>query len=124
MRISTFFIVAGAAAAVGFGAYFVGHAADGPAQQLDSVVSAPAQAASVTAESNLTAAVAAAASYRVDHGTYAGMKTSDLQSYDKAIPSGVSVARASADGYCIDSTSGSATVSIDGPDGTFAARSC
>jgi len=124
MRISTFFIILGAACAVGAGAYFVGHAASQPAKQLDTVVSEPAQAASVTAESNLTAAAAAAASYRVDHGTYAGMTTRDLRSYDTGIGSGVSVKDATSDGYCVESTFREATVSIEGPNGTFVARGC
>ncbi len=124
MRISTFFIVLGAACAVGAGAYFVGHAASQPAKQLDTAVSQPAQAASVTAESNLTAAVSAAASFRVDHGTYAGMSTRDLRSYDSGLGSGVAVKDATADGYCVESTFGDATVSIEGPDGTFVAGGC
>src|SRR5262245_15694689 len=124
MRISTFFIIAGAATAVGIGAYLVGHAAGQPAKQLDPVASAPAQAASVTAEANLTAAISAAASYRIDHGTYAGMSTNDLRGYDKAIPPSVEVKGVSAGRYCIESTYGTATVSIEGPNGTFVARGC
>ena len=124
MRISTFFIIVGVATAVGIGAYVVGHAAGQPAAQLGAVVSEPAQAADVTAQANLTAAVSAAASYRFDQGTYAGMTTKALQGYDKSIASGVSVKQASADGYCIQSTLGGSTFSIRGPDGTFVSRPC
>ena len=124
MRISTFFIVLAAVAAVGAGAYFVGHAASQPAQQLDTVVSEPAQAASVTATANLSTAVSAAASYHLDHGTYAGMTTRDLQSYDREVGSGVSVKDATANGYCVESTYRGATVSIKGPDGTFVSSGC
>jgi hypothetical protein len=123
MRISTFFITLAAAGAVGVGAYSVGHAASQPAKQLDPV-SQPGQAAGVTAEANLTAAVSAAASYRFDHGTYAGMTTRDLRSYEKDIAPGVSVKDAAADGYCVESTVRGATVSIKGPDGTFVASGC
>jgi len=84
----------------------------------------PAQAAGASAEANLQSAVSAAASFRVDHGTYAGMTTNDLRSYDRAIASGVSVRNTGARGYCIESTVAGATVSITGPNGTFVARRC
>jgi hypothetical protein len=124
MRISTFLIVVCAAAGIGVGAYLLGHAVDGPAKQLDTVIAEPAQAASVTAEANLQAAVSAATSYRIDHGTYAGMTTGDLRSYDKGLASGVSVKRASASAYCVESTVAGATASIKGPNGTYVARRC
>ena len=124
MRISTLLIIVCAAAGIGIGAYFVGHAVDQPAKQLDTVIAEPARAASVTAEANLQSAVSAAASYHFDHGTYAGMTTSDLRSYDKGLPSGVSVSGASAGGYCVESTVDGATVSIRGPNGTLVARRC
>jgi len=124
MRISTFFITLGAAAAVGAGAYAVGHAAGQPVKQLDTAVSEPTQTASVAAEADLTAAVSAAASYRIDHGTYAGMTAGDLRNYDADVASGVSVKAATANGYCVETTSRGATVSIKGPDGTFVAHGC
>src|SRR3954452_11196749 len=124
MRISTVLIVVCAAAGIGIGAYFVGHAVDEPARQLDTVLSEPAQAAGVTAEANLQSAVSAAASYKFDHGTYAGMTTSDLRSYDKGLAPGVSVGAASAGAYCVESTVEGATISIRGPNGTFVARRC
>src|SRR3954447_5779203 len=99
MRISTFLIVVCAAAGIGIGAYLLGHAVDAPAKQLDTVIAEPAQAASVTAEATRQAAVPAATSYRIDHGSYAGMTTGDLRSYDKGFPSGVSVKKASASAY-------------------------
>jgi hypothetical protein len=124
MRISTFFIILAAAGAVGVGAYAVGHAAGQPVKQLDTAVSEPAQAAGVAAEADLTAAVSAAVSYRIDHGTYAGMTTDDLRSYDKEVAPGVSVKRVTANGYCVETTSRGTTVSIQGPDGTFVAHGC
>jgi hypothetical protein len=124
MRITNLLIVVCAAAGIGIGAYFVGHAVDEPAKQLDTVIAEPARAASVTAEANLQPAVSAAASYRFDHGTYAGMTTNDLRSYDQALASGVSVKAASAGSYCVESTVAEATASITGPNGTFVARRC
>src|SRR4051812_12596700 len=124
MRVSNFLIVAGAAAGIGIGAYVLGHAVDQPARQLDTVLSEPAQAAAATADANLAAAVSAAASYKLDHGSYAGMTTSDLRDYDRAIAPGVSVRQATASAYCVESTVADAIASIRGPNGTFVARRC
>jgi hypothetical protein len=124
MRISTLLIVVSAIAGIVIGAYFVGHAVDEPAKQLDTVLAEPAQAASVTAQANLQAAVSAAASYRFDHGSYAGMTTDDLRIYDKGLPSGVAVRQASDRAYCVESSVAGATVSIRGPNGTFVAQGC
>ena len=52
------------------------------------------------------------------------MTTGDLRSYDKGLPSGVSVSAASDSAYCVESTVAGATVSIRGPNGTFVARRC
>jgi hypothetical protein len=124
MRITNLLIVVSAAAGIAIGAYFVGHAVDEPAKQLDTVLAEPAQSATVTAQANLQATVSAAASYRFDHGTYAGMTTGDLQSYDKGLPSGVAVRKATDGAYCVESAVADATVSIRGPNGTFVAQGC
>lgn len=124
MRISTFLIVACAAVGIAFGAYFLGHAVDEPAKQLDTVVSEPRQAAAATAQANLGAAVSAAASYKIDHGTYAGMTTNALRGYDRGLASSVSVKQATASAYCLESTVADATVSLRGPNGTFVTRRC
>jgi hypothetical protein len=124
MRVINVLIVVAVAAGIGIGGYLLGHAVDEPARQLHTVVSKPAQAARVTAEANLAAAVSAAASYKFDHGTYAGLSTDALRAYDNAIASGVSVKTATESAYCVESTVAAATVSITGPNGTFAARRC
>ena len=124
MRISTLLVVVCAVAGIGIGAHLVGHAVDEPARQLDTVLAEPARAASATAEANLQPAIAAAASYRVDHGTYSGMTTSELRSYDQGLASGVSVKAASQSGYCVESEVAGATASIRIPNGTFVARRC
>src|SRR3954452_12738138 len=119
MHLPTLVIVACAAGGIIVGAHFVGHAVDGPARQLDTVLSEPAQAAGATAEANLQSAIAAAASYRIEDGTYAGMTTSDLRSYDAGLPSSVSVRAASAGAYCVESTVAGVTASIRIPNGSF-----
>jgi hypothetical protein len=124
MRVVNLLIVVCAAAGIVIGAHFVGHAVDEPARQLDTVVSEPGRAASATAAANLQSALSAAASYRFDHGSYAGMTTNDLRSYDKGLPSGVSVKEASDGAFCVESEVAGAMVSIRGPNGTFVARRC
>jgi hypothetical protein len=124
MRLTNLLIVVSAAAGIGIGAYFLGHAVDAPAKQLETVVSEPAQAASATADANLATAVSAAASYRVDHGSYAGMTTSGLRGYDNGLASSVSVKQATAGAYCIESTVAGATARVRGPDGSFVAGRC
>jgi hypothetical protein len=124
MRASTFVIVVAAVAGIGIGVYVLGHAVGEPAKQLDTIVAEPAQAATATAQANLTAAVSAAASYRIDHGTYAGMTANSLRSYDDGLASGVSVKRASASAYCLESSVADAIVSIRGPNGTLVAQRC
>jgi hypothetical protein len=52
------------------------------------------------------------------------MTTNDLQGYDSAIASSVSVKKAGLGGYCIESTVAGATVSITGPSGAFVTRRC
>ena len=124
MRISSLLIVVCAVAGIIFGASRVGHAVDAPARQLQTVIGEPAQAAGATAQSNLAAAVSAAASYKVDHGTYAGMTTDGLRGYDQALASGVSVRHTSASSYCVESKADGATVSVVGPNGFFVAHGC
>ena len=94
MRISTVLIVVCAAAGIVFGAYFVGHAVDEPGEQLETVLSEPAQAASRDGggESG-SRPCRPRRPTEFDHGTYAGMTTSDLRSYDKRLAPGVSVRR-------------------------------
>ena len=124
MRVTTLVIVGAAAAGIGVGAYHLGHAVDGPARQLETVASMPAQAAVSAAEANLQTAVSAAAAYRSDHGTYEGLTTDDLRTYDNAIAHDVSVRTATEGRYCIESTAAGVTVSITGPAGAFLERRC
>ncbi len=124
MRVTNLLIVACVAVGIGFGAYFLGHAVDGPAKQLNTVVSEPRQAAAATAQGNLGVAVSAASSYKIDHGSYVGMTTNALRGYDRGLASSVSVKQATASAYCLESTVAGATVSLRGPNGTFTARGC
>jgi hypothetical protein len=124
MRISTVLIAVAVLAAGGYGAYGLGHATDKPANELLTVAAIPQQASIAAAESNLAGAVSAANSYKLDHSGYAGMSASDLKTYDGALAVGIVVRSATARAYCIESTVEGTTVSIRGPNGTFAVRSC
>jgi hypothetical protein len=124
MRFSTLLIVLAVAAGVGIALYRVGHAVEGSARPLRTAASVPARAGSAAAEANLRAAVSAAASYRLEHGSYAGMTTGTLRIYDAAVPSGVEVREATADGYCVESAVAGVTVSIRGPNGAVVSGRC
>jgi hypothetical protein len=125
MRISTFVIVVVALGAAGLGVYKLGHAADAPANQMFTVAGIPQQASVATAESNLAGAVSAANSYKLDHSGYAGMSASNLRAnYDAALATGITVATATANAYCIESTVNTTTVSIRGPNGSFVVGAC
>src|SRR5689334_7274409 len=124
MRLTTLLIIVCAIAGGVFGASRVGHAVDGPARQLQTVIGETTQAAGATAQSNLAGVVSAAAAYKVEHGTYDGMTTGALRSYDGGLASSVSVRQASASSYCVESKADGATVSITGPNGFVVAHGC
>jgi hypothetical protein len=125
MRISTVVIVVAVLGAGGYGAYKLGHAADKPANEMFTVAGMPQQAAVASAEANLAGAVSAANSYKLDHSGYVGMTTSTLRkSYDSSLAAGITVRRATAAAYCIESVVSGAVVSIRGPNGGFIVGRC
>jgi hypothetical protein len=125
VRISTVVITGGVVAAVGFGAYKLGHGVDTPANELATVaVAMPQEAAVATAEANLSGAVSAVTSYQADHGGYAGMTTGGLRSYDAGLAGDLTVKSASAAAYCIQDTVDTTTVSIRGPNGSYVVAPC
>lgn len=124
MRFSTVLIVGVAVASAGVGVYKLGHAVDAPANEIFTVAAAPKGAAVATAESNLATAVSAASTYKLDHTGYGGMSAGDLREYDAALSREVSVKSASSDAYCMESTVAGSTVSVRGPNGSFALRPC
>ena len=125
MRISTVVITGGVVAAVGFGAYKLGHGVDKSGNQLATVaVAIPQQAAVATAEANLSGAVSAVTAYQADHGGFAGMTTSGLRGYDAGLASDLTVKSASTAAYCIQDTVDTTTVSIRGPNGSYVVAPC
>jgi hypothetical protein len=124
VRISTALIIVVVLGAGGYGLYKLGHATDKPANEIFTVASVPREASIAAAEANLAGAVSAANSYKLDHSSYAGMSAGDLRGYDKALAPGIDVRTATSTAYCIESTVSGTTVSIRGPNGTFAVRRC
>jgi hypothetical protein len=61
--------------------------------------------------------------YRHEHGTYVGMTLAKLQQIDPGVQN-ISIRRATQQGYCIQSTVGSVTVHVDGPDGAVVSGPC
>jgi hypothetical protein len=124
MRVSTVAVLGIAVAVGGFGAYKLGHGVSGPAGAISTLaVALPQEAAVAADEANLAGAVTAAAAYQGEHGGYAGMSTADLHAYSGALGSVVLVS-ATANAYCVESTIDATTVSLSGPDGTYATGPC
>jgi hypothetical protein len=125
MRISTLVIVVVVLGAAGYGAYRLGHATDGPANELFTVAGIPQQAAVAAAESNLAGAVSAASSYKLDHSGYVGMTASNLRkSYDATLAAGITVRTATAAAFCIESVVAGSVASIHGPNGAYVVGHC
>jgi hypothetical protein len=78
-----------------------------------------------TAQANVRAAVPGMEAYYADHDAgYTGVTLSKLHaSYDAGIKD-ISIVRAGSDGYCIESTVGSASYHKEGPAGDIAAGPC
>jgi len=68
-----------------------------------------------TAQANLVSAVPMAQAYRQDHGSYAGMDTTDLLKIDPRVSPTLSVAFARRHAYCLTETVHGKTWSIRGP---------
>ena len=102
--------------------YGVGGSGSGAASQPAQDI---AQAQDATGESNLTAVTPAIQAFYADHGTYEGLAdpVQGLMHYD-ASATGIVVASATPDSYCIQTTSGTQTFSERGPGGTPSPGPC
>ena len=79
-----------------------------------------AQANAVAAQSNLLAAGPAAQAYFAEHGTYEGLT---LTPYD-ASATGISVVRADATSFCLQTAAGTQVFSLRGPGGGVVPGPC
>ena len=67
------------------------------------------------AQSNLRAAVPTAEAFYSDAGTYVGLNHSTMVAIDSGLQKSVSVATATASGYCLNDTVGGQSWSVAGP---------
>jgi hypothetical protein len=74
-------------------------------------------------QTNVRAAIPAIEAYYADHNTYAGMTDDLLRRYDPFMPS-VTLVRANAKGYCVESTVDGVTFHKAGPQGDVAPGHC
>ena len=123
MRPSTAVIAVVVVAAAGYGIYKLGGGASSTAREVSTIaVGIPQEASIAAAKANLAAGVAAAESYRTDHGGYTGMTTAGIDAYNSTL--NVSVASADATSYCLQSVLGTAVVSVRGPNGAAVSGAC
>ena len=110
-----------AALAIGAVIWFTGRSA----QQVTSTLRAlPDQASVAVARTNLTAALPALQAFAASNGGYAGATMAGLQQINAGIGSGISLHDLSASVYCLQSTIGTATVSMTGPTGQIVDTPC
>ena len=67
------------------------------------------------AQSNLRAAVPTAEAYYSDNGTYAGLTHTTMVAIDSGLEKNVTVAAATASGYCLTDSVGGQTWAVGGP---------
>ena len=82
------------------------------------------RAAAAAAKANVRSALPAVETYFADNDTYVGMDLAALQGIDAGISGTLAVGSAAATTYCIESTVGSQSASVDGPGGTIVAVVC
>ncbi len=101
-----------------------GEVRTGPCGSRGSVVPRyPGATPASSAQANVRGAVIAVELYYTLHGTYVGVTVAKLRQLDAGV-TGISIARATADRYCIQSTVGSETYHYAGPGGSVAPGPC
>ena len=84
----------------------------------------PDQASVGRRPSEPDAALPALQAFAAANGGYAGATVAGLQQINAGIGSGISLHDLSASGYCVQSTIGTATVSVTGPGGPIVDTPC
>jgi hypothetical protein len=117
------FLVLGVLIAVGVGAafLFVGRTAG---KTTSTLLAYPDQAAAVTAQANVSAALAAMQAYGAANGGYASASVAGLAGIDAGLGPTISLHDLTATSFCIQSTVRSATASVTGPGGSIVDTPC
>ena len=114
-------VLVAAAFAVGAVIWYTGRSAD---QVTSTLLALPDQASLATARANATAALPALQAFAAANGGYAGATVAGLQQLNAGLGAGISLHDLSASGYCLQSTIGTATVSVSGPGGPMIDAPC
>jgi hypothetical protein len=114
-------VLLAAAIAVGAVIWFAGRSAD---QVTSTLLAFPDQASLAVARANATAALPALQAFAAQNGGYAGATVAGLQQINAGIGSGISLHDLSAASYCLQSTIGTATVSVTGAGGAIVNTPC
>ena len=114
-------VLLAAALAIGAVIWFTGRSAK---QVTSTLLALPDQASLAVAQTNLTAALPALQAFAAANGGYAGATIGGLQQINAGIGAGISLHDLSTSGYCVQSTIGTATVSVTGPSGAIVETPC
>jgi hypothetical protein len=114
-------VLLAAALAIGAVIWFTGRSAK---QVTSTLLALPDQASLAVARTNLTAAVPTLQAFAASNGGYAAATTAGLQQINAGLGSGISLHDVSASSYCLQSTVGTATVSVTGPTGQIVDTPC
>ena len=114
-------VLAAAALAVGAVIWLTGRSAQ---KVTSTLLAMPDQASVAVARANAVSALPALQAFAAANGGYAGATIAGLQQINTAIGAGISLHDLSATSYCLQSTIGTATVSVAGPSGAIADSPC
>lgn len=110
-----------AAVAVGALIWYTGRSAD---QVTSTLMALPDTASLAVARTNATTALTTLQAFAAANGGYAGASVGALQQLNAGIGAGISLHDVSAGSYCLQSTVGTATVSVSGPGGSLVDTPC
>jgi hypothetical protein len=114
-------VLIAAALAIGAVIWWTGRSAS---QVTSTLLALPDQASVAVARANMTSALPALQAFAAANGGYAGATVAGLQQINASIGSGISLHDLSATAYCLQSTIGTATVSMTGPGGPIVDSPC
>jgi hypothetical protein len=114
-------VLLAAALAIGAVIWFTGKSAQ---KVTSTLLALPDQASIAVARANAAAALPALQTFAAANGGYAGATIAGLQQINRSIGAGISLHDLTASSYCVQSTIGTATVSMTGPGGAIADAGC
>jgi hypothetical protein len=114
-------VILAAVLAVGAVIWFTGRSAQ---KVTSTLLALPDEASVSVARANAVAALPALQAFAATNGGYEGATIAGLQAINRSIGAGISLHDLSASSYCLQSTIGTATVSVTGPSGAIVDSPC